>query len=71
VYEILYIFLSVFENFRGNGLHNPSWDVSCKNGNSFIAGVAQIVARRLAVRQARVRILAQHPRRGPLQSGND
>ena len=32
-------------------------------------GVAQIVAHRLAVRQARVRILARHPRGGPLPSG--
>jgi hypothetical protein len=29
-------------------------------------GVAQIIARRLAVRQARVRISARHPRGGPL-----
>ncbi len=29
-------------------------------------GVAQIVARRLAVRQALVRISARHPRGGPL-----
>ncbi|MFN9909531.1 MAG: hypothetical protein ACK56F_26010 [bacterium] len=33
-------------------------------------GVAQIVARRLAVRQARVRISARHPRGGPLPSGS-
>ncbi len=32
-------------------------------------GVAQIVAHRLAVRQARVRISARHPRGGPLPSG--
>ncbi len=31
-------------------------------------GVAQIVAHRLAIRQARVRISAQHPRGGPLPS---
>ncbi len=31
-------------------------------------GVAQIVAHRLAVRQARVRISARHPRGGPLPS---
>jgi hypothetical protein len=33
-------------------------------------GMAQIVARRLAVRQARVRISARHPRGGPLPSGS-
>ncbi len=32
-------------------------------------GVAQIEARRLAVRQARVRISARHPREGPLPNG--
>ncbi len=32
-------------------------------------GVAQIVAHRLAVRQARVRISARHPRGCPLPSG--
>ncbi len=32
--------------------------------------MAQIVARRLAVRQARVRISARHPRRGPLPVGS-
>ncbi len=32
-------------------------------------GVAQIEARRLAVRQARVRISARQPRGGPLPSG--
>jgi len=32
--------------------------------------MAQIVARRLAVRQARVRISARHPRGGPLPSGS-
>ncbi len=34
-------------------------------------GVAQIVARWLAVRQARVRISARHPRGGPILSGSD
>ncbi len=33
-------------------------------------GVAQIVARRLAARQARVRISARNPRGGPLPSGS-
>ncbi len=33
-------------------------------------GVAQIVARQLAVRQARVRISARHPRGGPPPSGS-
>jgi hypothetical protein len=33
-------------------------------------GVAQIVARQLAVRQARVRISARHPRGGTLPSGS-
>jgi hypothetical protein len=33
-------------------------------------GGAQTVARRLAVRQARVRISARHPRGGPLPSGS-
>jgi hypothetical protein len=39
--------------------------------NELGCGVAQIVARRLAVRQARVRISARHPRGGPLLSGSD
>jgi hypothetical protein len=39
--------------------------VRCSEG----CGVAQIVAHRLAVRQARVRISARHPRGGPLPSG--
>jgi hypothetical protein len=34
-------------------------------------GVAQSVARRLAVWQARVRISARHPRGGPLPSGSN
>jgi hypothetical protein len=34
-------------------------------------GVAQIVARRLAVRQARVRISARHPRGGPPPCGSN
>ncbi len=34
-------------------------------------GVAKTVARRLAVRQARVRISARHPRGGPLPSGSN
>ncbi len=34
------------------------------------AAVAQTVARRLAVRQARVRISARHPRGGPLPTGS-
>ncbi len=37
----------------------------------FLCDVAQIVALRLAVRQARVRISAPHPRGGPLLSRSD
>jgi hypothetical protein len=33
--------------------------------------VAQSVARRLAVRQAQVRILARHPKGGPLPTGSN
>jgi hypothetical protein len=41
--------------------YNPTLNLGC--------GVAQIVARRLAVRQARVRISARHPSGGSLPSG--
>jgi hypothetical protein len=34
-------------------------------------GMAQLVARRLAVRQARVRFSARHPKGGPLPSGSN
>ena len=47
---------------------NTSWAEGCGVAQTG-CGVAQIVAHRLAVRQARVRISARHPWGGPLPSG--
>jgi hypothetical protein len=45
---------------------------SCSRSDELLlgCGVAHTVERRLAVRQAQVRISARHPRGGPLPSGS-
>jgi hypothetical protein len=61
----------------GKILKKKGKDLGCgvahrvRRGSDKGGGVAQTVARRLAVRQARVRISAQHPRGGPLPSGSN
>jgi hypothetical protein len=54
------------ENLEGISCENKNvgavWLIGC--------GVAHTVARRLSVRQARVRISARHPRGGTLPSGS-
>ncbi len=49
---------------------SPVNNIRVRSGSAG-CGVAQIAARRLAVRQARVRISARHPRGGPPPSGSN
>ncbi len=61
-------FLELVTNFiEANGNFTIIWYSNKSRGGSDLGcGVAQTVARRLAVRQARVRISARRPRGGPL-----
>jgi hypothetical protein len=60
--------------FTRPSVHNQITHVDLRSAGCGVAqigcGVAQIVERRLAVRQARVRISARHPRGGFLLSGS-
>ncbi len=66
-------FLELVSNFtEANGNFTTIWYSNKSRGGSDLGcGVAQTVARRLAVRQARVRISARHLRGGPVPSGSN
>ncbi len=58
-----------FSRFLGPKWHSPIRSMPFYRDQKTGCSVAQIVPRWLAVRQARVRISARHPRGGPLPSG--